>query len=649
MMKVLDIRSRMLLAALLPLILVSTLMAVVFLMVRFDDMQESYQQRNRSVARQIALASEYGLFSANQTQLQALARGALREPDVRWVAILDSQGRLLVGAGDAQGTHPMAMSGQETQSFDRKWRMDWLTQPVFASGIELEDLFTDSGKNNGGGDIQLGQVVVEFSRESVDEQKQQMLRLGGGIGVLGLAFGMVLAVVLSRGVIRPIMRITQLIERIGHGDFSAASDVPPAVQAGDPLRDLQDHLHRMAHRLASARDDLEQQITLATQALRSKKDEAEQATQAKSRFLAAASHDLRQPLHALGMFVSRLAQLPHDGQTGQLIGNLEASVRAMQSLLDGLLDISRLEAQAVKVNKQPFALAPLLQQLAQDLMPTAVDKGLSLRIRPSPLWVLSDATLVYRIMLNLVGNALRYTEHGGVLVAARKVQGGSQVELQVWDTGIGIAPEHQQAVFAEFFQVANPARDRTRGLGLGLNIVQRTAALLEHPLHLSSRLGCGTRFSLTLPVVAALPAARPAPPAETSLPDDLCDALALVIEDDDLVRHALTGLLRGWGLRVMPARGLQQARDQVSEGGVPGVIISDYRLQDGPDGIEVVQQLRAAWGAHIPACLMSGDTDASLMQAAQAAGLTLLHKPVRPAKLRSLLRHLLSDQRTEPE
>jgi len=405
----------------------------------------------------------------------------------------------------------------------------------------------------------------------------------------------------------------------------------------------------MAHRLASARDDLEQQITLATQALRSKKDEAEQATQAKSRFLAAASHDLRQPLHALGMFVSRLAQLPHDGQTGQLIGNLEASVRAMQSLLDGLLDISRLEAQAVKVNKQPFALAPLLQQLAQDLMPTAVDKGLSLRIRPSPLWVLSDATLVYRIMLNLVGNALRYTEHGGVLVAARKVQGGSQVELQVWDTGIGIAPEHQQAVFAEFFQVANPARDRTRGLGLGLNIVQRTAALLEHPLHLSSRLGRGTRFSLTLPVVAALPAARPAPPAETSLPDDLCDALALVIEDDDLVRHALTGLLRGWGLRVMPARGLQQARDQVSEGGVPGVIISDYRLQDGPDGIEVVQQLRAAWGAHIPACLMSGDTDASLMQAAQAAGLTLLHKPVRPAKLRSLLRRLLSDQRAEPE
>ena len=313
-MKRLDIRARMLLAALLPVAMVSVLLAVVFLMARFDDMQESYQQRTRSVARQLALASEYGLFSANQMQLQTVVRGALREPDVRWVAILDGRGQILASAGDDAGPHTLAYGAQEDQAFDAKRRLDTLAQPVFASGIKLDDLYEDATSRPDGLPAQLGQVVVKFSRQAVDARKQSMLLLGGLISRVGadLWCG-------AGGWSEPwrdspdYAGHTHLIERIGRGDFSAATEVTTdAPKRGDPLRDLQENLRKMAERLGHAREDLEQQVSTATQALREKKEEAEQATLAKSRFLAAASHDLRQPTHALGMFVTRLAQLPHD-------------------------------------------------------------------------------------------------------------------------------------------------------------------------------------------------------------------------------------------------------------------------------------------------------------------------------------------------
>lgn len=649
-MRHLDIRERMLLAALLPVAMVSVLLAVVFLMARFDDLQESYLQRTRSVARQLALASEYGLFSANQTQLQTVVHGALREPDVRWVAILDAHGQILVSAGHEVSAMAIALSPQETQEFDAQRRLDILGQPVFASGIKLDDLYEESSSRSDGLPTQLGQVVVKISRQSVDVRKQNMLLLGGLISLLGLIFGMVLAARLSQGVIRPIMRVTRLIERIGRGDFAAVAEIRNDVVArSDPLRELQENLRQMAERLSHAREDLEHQVTVATQALREKKEEAEHATQAKSQFLAAASHDLRQPTHALGMFITRLAQLPHDAQTRGLIVNLESSVRAMQNLLDGLLDISRLEAQAVQVKLESLAVSGLWVQLQHDLEQTAQDKGLYLRIRPSPVWVMSDAVLLYRILLNLVGNALRYTEQGGVLVACRLVEAGKRVQLQVWDSGIGIAKEHQSEVFKEFYQVGNKARERNKGLGLGLSIVKRTAELLGHPLSLDSLPGKGTRFALTLPLAEPQHKYLDTMAFDRPQGDGLVGAVMLVIEDDPLVCTALVGLLEGWGIQVHDAKGLMDAQQWIQHGLRPSLILSDYRLLDGQNGIEVVQKLRSMLGVSIPACLMSGDTDAILMSAAQVAGLTLLHKPVRPAKLRSLLRRLLNHQSIEED
>lgn len=639
-----DIRARLLLAALLPLLVVSTVLVSVLLLARLDDMQQSYDQRNRSVASQVALASEYGLFSVNQSQLQAIAQGGLRQADVRWVAIVDGGGQMLASAGDPGNGLLHPMNPLATQGFDVKRRLDWFTQPVFAGSLEIDDLFEKNTLIEPKPRRQLGQVVLVFSRHAVDRRAHEMLLAGGLISLLGLIFGMALAIYLSRGVMRPIQRITQLTERIGRGDFEAVSQMRQHELTREPLQALQSDIYRMADRLSVAREDLEQQVHLATQALLEKKNEAENANRAKSHFLAAASHDLRQPTHALGLFVSRLAQLPHDAQTGALIDNLEASVRAMQHLLDGLLDISRLDAQAVQVNKRPFPLSVLLHQLTQDLAQVAQEKGLRLRIRQTDYWVMSDDTLLYRILLNLVDNALNYTERGGVLVAVRPVYGTGLVRLQVWDSGIGIAPEHQTAVFAEFYQVANPGRDRTKGLGLGLNIVQRKAALLGHPLQLASHLGRGTRFTLTLPTVAADLDAPALPALETTSSQELFDVLALVIEDDLLVRSALCGLLQGWGLRVIEARGLSEALEKVADGTMPDVIISDYRLHDEHDGIAVIGRLRSELGSSIAACLVSGDTDASVMRSARAAGLTLLHKPVRPAKLRSLLRNLLQVQ-----
>ena len=364
--------------------------------------------------------------------------------------------------------------------------------------------------------------------------------------------------------------------------------------------------------------------------------------------MAAASHDLRQPTHALGIFISRLAQLSHDEHTAELIRNLESSVMAMQNLLSGLLDISRLEAQAVEVDKKAVDLEQLFMQLRHDLEPLAQDEGLRLRLRSKKLWVHSDPALLYRILMNLLGNALRYTDKGGVLLACRQHDNGSQVSIEVWDSGVGIAPEHQEVVFNEFYQVDNPARQRSQGLGLGLYIVQRSCQLLTHQVQLSSRLGIGTRFRVKVPRVAVGQAANNEDAGETTQTPQGLQGTVLVIEDDELVRQALVSLLQSWGMTVAEANDLTSAENLIQRGVLPCLIISDYRLNDALNGILVVARLRQHLAYPVPACLVSGDTDPALIEQAQRAQLTLLHKPVRPAKLRNLLRHLLTDQR-EPE
>lgn len=639
-MRFLDIRARMLLAALLPVTLVAVLLSSVFLAGRYADLDEAHQQRARSLVRQLASASEYGLFSANTSSLQSIAAGALRESDVRSVLILDAQGQTLAVAGWTGQVVLPALGTQEQHWVDARTGHDLLVQPVSPSQLQLDDLFEGRGRADVADVPPLGHVVMEVSRAGVVSRSQDMLAIGLAVTLGGLLFGGVLAVRIGRGVIRPILRVSRMIERIGAGELGVRGEVRP----DDPLRDLQQGLNQMAEHLQQGRDELERRVVLATAELRSKKEEAETATRAKSRFLAAASHDLRQPIHALGMFVARLAQLPHDRETRHLIGNLEASVRAMQDLLDALLDISRLDADAVRVQLQPVPLAPLFEQLRGALMPVATDKGLRLRVRDSALWVQSDPTLLHRILLNLVSNALRYTGHGGVLVGCRRSRGGSHLWLEVWDTGVGIPAEHQQDIFREFYQIGNPERDRSKGLGLGLNIVDRTARLLGHELKLCSVPGHGTRFRLELPLAPAGDLQALMAAEQPQQLDDVRGLRILVIEDDRQSAQALRGLLDSWGCVVAVVEGLQGALTVVDGGFVPDLVLSDFRLRAGESGMQTLQTLRTQLERPLPACLMSGDTDPELIQACRDAGLPLLHKPVRPAKLRTLIRRLARPQ-----
>lgn len=378
--------------------------------------------------------------------------------------------------------------------------------------------------------------------------------------------------------------------------------------------------------------------------LRHGKLQAEVALVAKSRFLAAASHDLRQPAHALGLFVARLSQLPHDARTQALVAGVDTSVRGLQQMLDDFFDYSRLDTPSMRVATSAFPIEGVFDQLRVGFSSQAAAKGLRLKLRASPAWVQSDPGLLHRVLLNLVSNAMQYTHEGSVLVACRPARDSRFVRIEVWDSGIGIAPEHHEAIFSEFYQVENPERDRSKGIGLGLSIVDRSCRLLGHPLSMRSQLGLGTRFSLRVPLAVAPPLARTPLLADVLAAHELTGLRVLVVEDDVLSGAALEGLLVTWGCKVTLARDANVARLLVQDVGLPDFIITDYRLPGLLNGIATVRLLRELAGYDLPACLVSGDMDERVKHEAQANGLVLLQKPVRPAKLRSLLRHFVQSR-----
>lgn len=376
------------------------------------------------------------------------------------------------------------------------------------------------------------------------------------------------------------------------------------------------------------------------------KEEAEAAHVAKSRFLAAASHDLRQPAHALGMFVARLSAMPAEPATRELVAGVDTSVRALQDMLDAFFDYSRLDAKTMQVALSDFPINTVFDQLRHSFAATAVSKGLRLRVRPSPCWVRSDPVLLHRVLLNLLGNAMQHTNAGTVLLTCRPSSRTGELRIEVRDSGIGIAPHHHGRVFEEFFQVANQERDRAKGLGLGLSIVDRSCRLLGHPLTLRSSLGCGTCFTISVPQAQAQSAQGGPQLTPVSMARELDGLNVLVIEDDPLGSEALQGLLESWGCRVTVSDQAQAACALACQGAAPDCIVSDYRLRGTHNGIDTIKMLRIACQADISACLISGDTDADVRTQAQEAGLVLLQKPVRPAKLRSVLRHAVKGKLT---
>lgn len=641
------IRVRMLWAATLPVALVVVAVVAIFWWGAKSDLDGAHAVRVRLIARQVAQASEFGVFSGNRALLQGVVSGAMREPDVVAVAVYDSSGMVMASVGFPNESSVQAFAGQRVSLESQEQDVDSITQPMVGTTVPLNDLFeSDARQTDAASGNPVGHVVVRVSRAGLMQREKTALLLALGVGLAGILCGAWIAIRMGRRVVQPILDVSLRIQRIGRGDFSPQ----PQATAFDPLHEMQESLEQMARRLALSRDDLRRQVDEVTHELRLQKEQAENATIAKTRFLAAASHDLRQPTHAIGLFAGRLGQLPLDANMRRVVDNLEASVRALQDLLDGLLDLSKLEAGAVQVQLAPVDLGQMLQAIRNDLEVQAADKGLRLRVRPSPYWALSDRPVLQRIVMNLTQNAIRYTQKGTVLVSSRPAERGNGIRIEVWDSGIGIAPEHHATIFTEFFQVGNTGRDRTQGMGLGLNIVQRSAQILGHTITLRSEVGCGTRFTVTVPRIeepSGISAAQADPRLFAAY--DFTGQTVLLLEDDDLARSAMVELLSSWGCQVLAASSLTLASTLLAAAPDVSVIVSDFRLGEADDGMGAIFKLRAQARRHVPACLVSGDLDGALMQMARDAGITLLHKPVRPAKMRSLLRHLFNDSSAVPE
>ena len=394
----------------------------------------------------------------------------------------------------------------------------------------------------------------------------------------------------------------------------------------------------LLNRLVSAMSDverlnatLERRVSERTQAL-------EEANAAKTRFLAAASHDMRQPIATIGLLIGLVReQVANVVPVRAMVDRIYEAVGSMEALLNGLMDLSRLEPETLKARLQPVPLAWIFDAIALHEQTVAAHKGLRLRFRPTALVVTSDPVLLDQIVRNLVSNALRYTERGGVLVGARRRADGRAI-VQVWDTGIGIPEEAQTRVFEEFVQLANPGRDRGRGQGLGLAIVRRGARALGHSLSLRSVPGRGSCFAIELPL-AATQLAPGAPALAAPKPLHACNLW--LIEDDAAVRDALAMRLTRWGAQVSALGSVADVRRQLDTchaGAVPlpALIVSDQRLPDG-SGLECIALIRAHAGPALPAVVVTGDIAPDDLAQLDRAGLPVLHKPFRAAELLALL------------
>ena len=377
--------------------------------------------------------------------------------------------------------------------------------------------------------------------------------------------------------------------------------------------------------------------------------EAEEANTAKSKFLAAASHDLRQPIHAQGLFLNVLTHTELTAEQRGLVSNISSASLATAEMLDTLLDFSRIEAGVVNPQIQPFSLQDLLNKIECEFEAQADVKGLTYRSRETPLLVQSDPALVDLILRNLVSNAIRYTDTGGLLVACRKR--GAQAVLEVWDTGIGIAPAQQADVFKEFHQVGNPERDRRKGLGLGLAIAQGLTNTLGHTLQLQSVPQRGSVFRLAVPL-ATLPNLAPAQRLATDAnlsallaTGQLCGVHLLVIDDDEAVLAGMAQLLSHWGCAVNIASSIERAL-VLAQDIAPDIVISDYRLRGQRTGAQAIHELRDLLGQPLPALIITGDTAPERLREAMNTGVPLLHKPLAPAALYQALVDLLGRQKT---
>ncbi|PKG48632.1 MULTISPECIES: hybrid sensor histidine kinase/response regulator [Halomonadaceae] len=432
---------------------------------------------------------------------------------------------------------------------------------------------------------------------------------------------------------RRLRKVCQaLMERV-EGDGSAEGAPYAAfersVLLAEQVRERTDTLHRTLDELGQVNTRL-----LAAKA------EAEAANLSKTKFLAAVSHDLLQPLNAARLFASALEthSLPENSQ--KLVGHIGRSLKDVEGLIGTLVDISRLDAGVLRADKSPFAVSTLLDTLAEEYRQVAGVRGLALHYVPSSMMIESDLALLARVIRNFLSNAVRYTEHGRVLLGCRRRPHG--LEIMVGDTGPGIPEQQREAIFLEFRRVNQPHSANSRGLGLGLAIVDRISSMLEQPVSLTSRPGIGALFSITVPYAAvpssALPARYISPLAE--IDDPLQGCIVWVIDDDLAIIEGMQALLSSWGCRVRAAATVS-ALEAASDGERPAVLLVDYHLGEHREtGIDLAARLQRRYPG-LAAVVITANHEAEIKRATREAGMHCLLKPLKPLRLRMLLASLL--------
>ena len=423
------------------------------------------------------------------------------------------------------------------------------------------------------------------------------------------------------------------VERSMDQQGNAFSLFQTAIALESRVRARTEELHATLRRLEQSNIDLS-----------AAKESAEQANLSKTRFLAAASHDVLQPLNAAHLSVSALAELQTSEEGRTLVRQVERSMETMEDLLRTLLDISRLDAGVVQPSIADVQLEALFSSLKSDFQQLAERKGLTLKFLETGAVVRSDATMLRRILQNMLSNALRYTRSGGILVGVRNR--GATVRIDVADTGCGIPETQRDAIFEEFHRgtVSPDAELVGGGLGLGLAIVRRMAGALGHPVSFSSRVGRGTIFHVDVPSIGSVPAhVVPAGEAERPRGYGLFGTRVLLVENDPDVLGAMTSLLERWQCAVRAATSTEEALDALGDTAwTPDIVIADQHLDSGDLGTNTITEIRDYLGRPVPALLVTADNSELIDRAAQAAGIELMRKPLKPAQLRALLAHLLA-------
>lgn len=608
-----SLMQRLAFVSLAPTFVTALLLVVMLTRYQVATLHRMGQSTADAIAMQAASVSAVPLRDMRRRDLMRIARSIANMPHLLHVQIRAADGEIVA----------------ESETRDQVKPQEELK--VVRNVYDPEDT-ADQGKP-------LGSVLVDVSiSEAIDAQRASVRN-----ALIGLSLALLIAALIAwqaaRWISAPLRRLAHAVRYLGTGEDPVQVELTDYTEIGE----LQQGFNHSAAALFDVQRGMQHQIQQATQELARKNSALEAASIAKARFLAAASHDLRQPLYALTLFSSALAVDENDPMRLDRIAHIQECVAALDHLFSELLDLSRLETGAQQIEITEFALDQVFDEVSCNFRMIAEQHELRLVIRKTPLWVRSDRTMLARIINNLVSNALHYTQHGGVLVGARHQDDGT-VRVDVWDTGSGIAPEHAAHVFDEFYRVdshagSNAPDTARRGLGLGLATVQRLAALLSMQVQLKSRVHQGTLFHFRLPQAPAqyVPALQPPGPVP-----DVSGMHVLVIDDEPAILSGIGFLLRSWGCEVSTAQDKTQALELVEDlDHRPDLVISDLGLRDGETGLDVLAALDRYYArdgmSPFPRLMITGETRSSRLREIHDQRIPMLYKPVSPEKLREAM------------